>query len=550
MPIAPLRDLGSLGVITDVDPYDLPPTAFSMGVNARFEDKRISRGPVFRTVAALAGGGTNPPQFVISYKPLTGTPKFDVCYSDGSIVDWSVSAPGGTPTATNILTASSTFASPWTALINNNIIYVNRPDRVPYYMAVGGATFATLPIWDATWRCQVLRSVGAALIAINVTKGATSYPTMIKTSDFTTFGNTPPAWTAATTNSASENVLPDLQEPLIDGHPLRSYMVLYSNNETWVMTRTGDNNVWAYERLFGGPDEARGVIGVNCVVQNNNTHYVMGINDIWEHDGIQHKSISAGSNRDFIYGSMVKAQANQFFALHNPKLNEVMFCYLSSDPYCTYPVGGAIGYPGCNRAAVYNYRANTWYYYDLPYINGAGITVPFQGLHYSDETTTSYTVIGGTYQSFSDSSKLALTTVGAQAGPVTQAVRTFELTNSPNANGPMDTAANGQVFIAKAGLDMDDLGKQLRMYGVVNSIYPEGRFDPGAQPLTFRFGASDYSSSPAPVLGPPMTFDGSSNYKLDYTVTGRYLTMQITYPDTKNFTLSGLDFDMSIIGKR
>jgi hypothetical protein len=488
----------------------------------------------------------------ISYKPLTGTPAFLIGLKNGTVHSWSVSGVGATPTDTDISPTGYTpsdFDTPYTALINNNILYVNRPDRVPWYMVIGGVKFATLPNWDPTWRCQVLRSCGAALVAINVTKGATAYPTMVKTSDFTLFGATPGSWTAAPSNSATENVLPDLGEPLVDALALRDSMVLYSNRETWLMTQSFDDKVWNYRRIFGGKDESAGSIGANCAAQFNNVHYVFGLDDIWKHDGFTRSSISAGRVRDFIYNNMVKSQANQFFVAHNPKLNEILFCYVSVDPYCAYKVGNAFGYPGCNRAAVYNYRADTWYFYDLPYVTSAGFTTPFQGARYLDLSAVSYASIGGSYQSLSDATGLAFTMVSGKYGSVNQAVRTFELPASPVSSGTVDSAATAPVFLENRGIDLDELGKQLRMYGVVTSIYPEGRFDPGAAPMKFAFGGSDYSNVP-PVYGPTMPFDGAASYKLDYTVSGRYMAMQITYSDAKSFSLSGIDFDMSIIGRR
>lgn len=46
----PIRDLGSTGVVTDVDPYNLPFNAFTRANNVRFQSGRVSRAPVFRTV--------------------------------------------------------------------------------------------------------------------------------------------------------------------------------------------------------------------------------------------------------------------------------------------------------------------------------------------------------------------------------------------------------------------------------------------------------------------------------------------------------------------
>ena len=50
MAILPIRDLGSVGVVTDLNPYNLPLNGFSTAINCRFDENQVSRSPVFRTV--------------------------------------------------------------------------------------------------------------------------------------------------------------------------------------------------------------------------------------------------------------------------------------------------------------------------------------------------------------------------------------------------------------------------------------------------------------------------------------------------------------------
>ena len=52
MPNLPIRGLGSVGVVTDVDPYNLPINGFTRGKNVRFHEGKVTHGPVFRDVAA------------------------------------------------------------------------------------------------------------------------------------------------------------------------------------------------------------------------------------------------------------------------------------------------------------------------------------------------------------------------------------------------------------------------------------------------------------------------------------------------------------------
>lgn len=548
MTLVPIRDIGKLGVNTDWSPLDLPVSAWTMGTNVRFVDNRIKRGPIFNTIGSLTVNTS--PRYSISYKTLNDTAKFLVLNQDGTIIDFAASSPGVTPTQTDISISGftpSTATLPYTATIVNGVVYVNRSDRVPWYMTTSGTTFASLPVWDSTWRCGSLRSINGVLVALNITKGATKYPTMVKTSDFTTFGSTPGAWTAATTNSATENILSDLQEPLIDGWPLRDRLILYSNTETWAMEYRGDSLMFNYRRLFSN----RGIINQNCVAEYSGTHYVFGYDDIWSHDGYQNKSVALGRVREFIYNNMIRAQSYQFFVVNNPKQGEVMFCYVSTDAYCNFPVGGIYGYPGCNRAAVYNYIYDTWYFYDLPYLVGGSLGVAFSGATYADMSSITYDSVGGSYDSYFDGSRLYLLTVSQplSAKSISSAVRIFEQPAVAQGAGVLDSNATAPCFLENRLMDMDDLSKELRGYKIINQMWPEATFSAGAPAMTFTWGSSDYSNVD-PVYDHSMTFDGNTLYKLDFNAPGRYLSMKVTYSGTQDFSLSGWDIDYQTFGHR
>jgi hypothetical protein len=442
----------------------------------------------------------------------------------------------------------SNYDQPYTGCIINDVVYLNRPDRVPWYKTKNGSAFAPLPNWDPTWRAGAFREVAGVLVALNITNGGVAYPTAVTTSDYMTFGTVPGTWVAATTNSATFQVISDLSEPLIDGINLRDRLILYTENECWSMEPRYDNLMFNYRRLF----DNSGVINQNCVGVYNNTHFVFGTQDIWEHDGYQRKSLAAGRVRDFIFQNMDKTQSLQFFTMHNPRLSEMMFCYVSRDQYCAFPASSSM--LGCNRAAVYNYRADTWYFYDLPYVTGAGLGIPFTGATYTDLLGVSYSSLAGSYSSFGDNTKLTPLFVSPGSsgsyGTLHPAVRSFDRSGATTINGVLDTVATAPVIIENSGLDLDDLHTELRGYKIVKAIYPEGRFDPGAGPLTFTFSCRDFPNSPSVALSPSQTFDGLQNYKLDFRSAGRYLDMTITYSDTKNFSLTGLDFDYAQTGHR
>ena len=557
MPIAPIRDLGSAGVLADVDTLASPPQVFNFATNVRFEDNRITRGPVFATSGTIALNSS--PRFAFSYKQLSGNNQYHIANRDGTITNWSSSGLGGASTEAYINPVSWTPANydlPHTSASVQDVVYINRSDRVPWFKPKSSALFAPLPNvagkgWDPSWRCAAIREVGGVVVALNVTKSGVSYPTMVKTSDFPAFGAAPAEWVGSTTNSATEQIIADLAEPLVDGLPLRDKLILYTENECWAMEPRYDTLMFNYRRLFT-QDTSSGIINQNCVAEYNNVHYVFGTTDIWQHDGFNRKSLAAGKNRDFIYNSMDKKQANLFFTQHNPRLNEVMFCYVSNDPYCRFP---PLANAGCNRAAVFNYRSGLWYYYDLPYLVGGALGIPFTGITYAGLGSTTYDDLLGSYASFADDSKLSLLMVGtAQTGTygtLACAVRTFDRIESSSGNGILDRVASAPITLLNEGIDTDVIESvHLRAYKVIRAIYPVARFlsDPGT--LYFSFRTKDLPAGPSGAWSVPQAFSSTGDYKLDFVEPGRFLDMQITCSDFVPFSLTGFDVDYVITGNR
>ena len=546
MTIVPIRDLGKLGVNTDWSPLDLPITAWTFGSNVRFTDNRIKRGPIFSSIDTLSNTS---PRGCVAYRLLNGSFDFLLLNQDGTITSWRCSGPTGTPVQSDLSISGWTSSSPrlaYTTELFNDVMYVNRSDRLPWSKTSAANSFSALANWNPDWRCESLRSFSGVLVALNVTKGGVQYPSMITTSDFTVAGVVPDTWVADTTNSATENLLTDLNSPLVDGKSLRDRFIVYAGNETWVMEYRGDSLMFNYKRLYYD----RGLISQNCVAEYQSVHYVFGNDDIWSHDGYQHKSIAIGRVRDFVFNNLVRTEAHQFFAINNPKVGEIIFCYVSNDPYCYYPVGGSLGYPGCNRAAVYNHLYDTWAFYDLPYLVGANVGPVYTGLTYAEQASAIYDATTAAYSSLFDETARYLMTVSSTNGStVNSKLRLYEDPKIASVIGTIDTAATAPVYLENLQMDMDDVAKELKGYKVVNQLYPEATFDSGAPPLTFYWGSSDYSNIPV-TYDDPMTFDGSTYYKLDFNSPGRYLSIKVTYSGTQGFSLSGFDMDYQLFGHR
>ena len=168
MSILPVRDLGNTGVVTDKSPYNIPLNAFNKGFNVRFDEGKVSRGPIFRKIKDSLGFT---PRFSYGIVPSSG---FDtvLLVSDAWVINEYAS---GTVSNVSGSITGSTSPLPYTGTSLAGVTYVNRADRVPVYRTNTGSTFADLPNWDATHKCASLRSFGDQLIALNMVEGSSQF---------------------------------------------------------------------------------------------------------------------------------------------------------------------------------------------------------------------------------------------------------------------------------------------------------------------------------------------------------------------------------------
>jgi len=543
MPIEHIRNLAKYGVLTDPDPYDLPPEAFSAGVNVRFRNGKITGGPVFRSALVL---GTANPRYTCSANPSTGLDFLFVGYQNGTVsrvqngVEVSYTLSGYTPSVSDANWSSTTLA---------NVTYVNRSDRAPWYLRISDSLFQNLGVvsgsptsWDSTWTCQLLRACGGALVALNVTKGAVNSPTMVKTSSIPTAGAVPASWDQSQPNTlAVENILAEMQGPIIDAQKLGTSLCIYGNAEAWLMTPNGALSVYNFDKL----PFKKGAINANCSIELDGKNYVFGPDDIWVHDGTTEKSLCDEKVREFIFSSINLSRASRCFANHNPRLKEITFAYVSGDRLVSFLTNP----DGCNRQAVYNYSDGTWTFDDLPMCFGACMATLSNQLTYATVTAT-YATIGGSYLDQEDGYKRVPVYVGSSnaAYSLSTSLYAFDLYGQGSmVSYGVDTNATKPRYLERDGIDLDEVNSDLRGYKTVSSIYPQARLGAGAANLMINAGASD-GFNVAPTFVGYQPYNGNDLYKLDFNAAGRYLSLQIKFSDYKEMSISGFDLDMKVTG--
>lgn len=546
MPNLSVRNLGGTGIISDIRPSDLPPNVFSAGVNVRFENGTVSRGPIAREVFNLTAYDTTfIPGFLFAVPQPAGGPETLITVS----TDYTKFYAESGSTFSNVTPSTIVSGSrdlPVTSSFLGGVTYVNHRSNVPFQFRPSDTKFNPLSNWDPTWRCQVLRAYKDMMVAFNVTKGSQAYPSMVKWSDYTQFGSPPPSWDATlTTNSAGENILNQMRGGIVDACALRDTMMIYGSDEVWAMNFVGGNYVFDFRKRF---DDV-GVIAANCIIEVDGQHYVFGRNDIIVHDGASKQSIVHGKDKDFIFGGIIRDLQYLCFVSHNPRLNEIHFCYPGNDRLAGFPNPTL----GCNRAAVYNYRRDTWSFYDLPNVTSSCLGIVATGLTYDASDPTPYNKIGGTYQdgsSDSESHQLFTSLLDSSLGITANRIIGMDLMFSGRLSKPMVPELLKDAFLERIGVDLDESGAPMSSYKSLLKMYPALSAEGGdGSGITFQYGSCDVPGA-YPTWGDLHPFNPNTNYQIDSRSAGRYLAHRLTVTGLTDFAYSGFDVNISVRGKR
>lgn len=537
MPNLPIRKLGQFGVISDVNPYDLPINAVSKANNVRFVDGKIVRANVFRSILNTTA---STPVFTAAIKSANDFDKIIVADRNGFVY----TVQNGAETDVTETTWSSTNSDdPYTYTYLQGIAYINRPDHVPWYLSASASDFAKLTNWNSGWRCASLRAFKDYLIALNVTKSSTNYPTMFKWSDIAQYGSVPGSWDETdATKSAGENIIGDMKSPIIDGAILRDLFVIYSSDQIWLVEETGQSDVFRSRRAFDG----LGIMSQNCVVEVEGKHFVFGKNDIYVHDGSSFESLVDGTNRKYIFDNLNYNKFASCFVMHNPLQSEVLFAYVSGDADA-----GFTSTTYANRGAIYNYSSKTWTFVDLPNVGAMTIA--------DISVTKTYSGVSGTWDGFGGTwynqeaagRKVIFAVAPASSGDGITASRLYGYESSSAGILPFSvtTEANKKSLIERIGIDLDETGEELRAYKVMTSIYPQMHVQNGDQSVNFKFAGVTFPDVTA-SFGTAKTFNPTLGYKVDTREGGRYIAWQMTSDDFYDFELSGFDASVVSTGRR
>lgn len=520
----PIENVGGVGVIKDLPFEKVPLNAWTDARNMRFRDgaaeKMLGYSESFASpsiapywLLPVNTGGT---QFWL-YGGLTkvgatdGASHADITRSSGG--DYSVDANIG-----------------WTGAVMNGIPVISNGVDVPqmWNTPALGTPLAALTAWPGTYSARSLRALKRYLVALDIIKGATRYPFMVKWSSAAPAGAVPSSWDETDpTVDAREFELPAGGGFVVDGFPLRDALVLYKEYETWLMQFVGGVDVFRFLRIFS----SFGAFNRRCALEfDTGRHLVFTGDDIVLHDSQNNQSILDRRAKALVRGVVDTTHYRKSFVARNPVQREVWVCVPESGN--EYP----------NKAIVWNWVEGTIGLRDLP--NAAhiaeGIVNPIEATELWSGAVGDWSTDSASWgdRTFDPSQRAMLMAVPGETK--------LHLLNSTNQNN----GSNMTSYLERVGLGFPlkvERPPDFSTVKLVRGLWPRISGTVGGV-INVSVGSQEVANGPVTWETPRPYTIGTSEF-IDVLSTGRLHALRFESTTDINWKLHDYDVDVVPIGK-
>lgn len=517
--LARVDNVGSAGIAQDVPEHELPPGAWTDASDIRFID-----------AGAQQSLGYSEPFGNPSVKPYhtlpvnVGTDRYWIYAGLNKVYTAFVSGTAATHTNITRQTASvdvnySATPNSWTSTVLGGVPILNPGNTVdpPQMWNLNPASrLVALTNWPANTYCKSLRAYKNFLVALNVTKGSTNYPYMVKWSHPADPGAVPISWNEAdATKDAGEFDLAEGYDAIIDGLPLRDSLMIYKEASVWRLDFTGGQYVHRSSKVMG----MSGAMNRNCITEIDGFHVVLTTNDIVVHDGVQATPILNRIVRRSFFSQLDTSAQHKAFVFKNPFFNEVYICFPT------------LGASACDRAVVYNYVDKTVSMRSLPNINhanyGAVDSTPLMTWDLDQDPWIADFLPWGS---------------GDYVPSISRVFMVSEDTKMYLLDGALSYGANPPTsYVERRSLSFGEPDK----IKLIKSINPRITGHTGAK-VKIKVGSQD-SPEETPVFQEASHVIGETVRNM-FLVSGRYITIRFETEDAYFWRLSSYDVEYETIG--
>lgn len=355
-----INDVASIGVIRDSPPHEIPPEAWTLAENVRFEDRSVVRLQGETQIFGTPGVAPHYSQFVSApgqaWWLYEGLAKI-YAYNGNTHFDITRTTDGATYTTSDASQLQGTILG-GIPILNNNT------DVPQFWSAYSGSThMADLTNWPSTLRTKIIRAFGPYLMALSLTDTGVIKPNDVRWSHPADPGTVPSSWDITDpTKDAGQISLPDVDSgQIVDGLPLQGKFYVYKENSCWRMRNVGGQFIFDEDAFL----ETIGLLAPRClaITGDGQRHVFAGQDNLFTHDGNSAKPLLDGRTRRYLFNQLDVANYNISFMFVNGVRREAWFCYPSSGS--TVP----------NRALIINYDTLASTECDIDFIHAAIGTV-------------------------------------------------------------------------------------------------------------------------------------------------------------------------------
>lgn len=524
MPILNVRDLGSTGVITDIEPWDLPPGALSDGINFRASSGKIITCGGLRDAA---GGDTGDELGHITQSTDLDKNSLWVLLGEKSIrvfdgaaiqsVDQNISFPPG-------------LSNPdlWSTCQIGAMVFMNHPEWFPIYWEDrdGAVELAKMLPWapgqlwsDVNYSCKVLRAHKNFLWALGMAEDGDVFSDKVRWSHPAEPNGIPYTWQTPLEDKSSIAGYVTLGRggSIVGGESLRDSFIIYSDEAINAFDYVGDALGWRRRQISA----SAGLAGKEAVVEVNGTHFFISRDDIMAFDGNTVQSLMHNKLRTRLAQSINNEARAKSWAAHNQAFNEIWFAVPEGD--AEFP----------NTAYVFNYRDGTWALRDLER--------EFRHGHFGNQGTTfDYRTWDGMGETIWDQGQASWHLAGNQ--PFDGVLYGVEGQKVHNLDPQLpDTVATSYIMRTDLPIGGHEACTTItRVYPLIN----------GTGTVKIRFGSQQYAGGPVRWASDYLDFRPNEQRKLDIRTTGELHAYEIKAEDNNFFDLTGMDIEYSMAGQR
>ena len=367
MALIPVDNVGQVGIVKDINPWQLPPNVWSDGNNVRAEHGAIMKSPGYAEVMAtcpivpLYITNLNTP--ADNYWIVAGTAEIHV-YKESNDTWYDITrttTPGD---------YSATAEENWTSTVIGGVLVMTNGFDDPQFWALDATgepdvttVMTDLTAWPTDLECYSMRAFRSFLVALNVTdsSGASDerFTRKVKWSTEAATQVVPADWDETdATIDAGEYELADTRGGILDGMPLGDTFMIYKDDSIYSMTYVGTPFIFSFRQL----SPSVGALTKNCIAEFEDKHFFFGNGDIYINDGRQVKSILPHKIRDYVFSFIDGAQYKKSFVVADYGNTEMWACFPTPESASNQ----------CNKAVVWNWTNGAFTIRDIPDLSHIG----------------------------------------------------------------------------------------------------------------------------------------------------------------------------------